>query len=82
MTRAQLLQQVAEAEFRVHDGENRLRAQRRFIDELASAGYDTTHAEEVLGRFTAAQAMHIAVLNLVQRELEVYEEEHPLHDSQ
>ena len=82
MTRDQLLRDLAEAEYRVLEGERRVRDQRGFIDELANGSYDTTYAEDVLGRFAAAQAMHIAVLKLVRRELEVFEAEHPSHDSQ
>ena len=73
MTRGELVKQLEEAEVQVSEGNSRIRDQQQFIDELASAGHDTTHAKEILNRFVASQAMHIAVRNHLRADLEAFD---------
>ena len=80
MTRVELTEQVEEAEVQASQGDSRIRAQQHFIDELASAGHDTTPGKRGIRRFVSSQAMHISVRNHVRADLEAFDNQfsHPL----
>ena len=69
MDRARILRHLAEAEDHVAEGQTRLNRQREIVAELERDGHDSAMARELLRQFESVQAMHIAGLARVTREL-------------
>lgn len=65
-----IMEEVAEAERHVAEGEEHLSRQRAVIDRLGFDGHDTAKAEALFRQFQQIQAMHIAHRDRLRRELD------------
>ena len=68
--RALLLEQQVLAAKHVADGNEQIRHQQAVIADLGRAGYDTSPAESFLQELKAAQQMHMASRDRIERELD------------
>ena len=69
MNREMLEQHVAQAERLLARSSKQAAEQRRRIDELALSGHDVTAARELLKQLEQMQAVHIAELGRLRKEL-------------
>ncbi|HKY19747.1 MAG TPA: hypothetical protein VJM31_00895 [Vicinamibacterales bacterium] len=67
--RALLLEHLEVASQRLADGEHQINRQKVLIADLTRAGQDASPAESFLGELKAAQVVHLASRDRIEREL-------------